>query len=308
MPFPYPILDAHCDTLTRGDLDDVSNQFRVSDMAQYASYIQICAVCAEHNDAVRFAPPQCDLFWAQTQRYALTPILSRNDLSARRGVLLAIEGADALGGRLEALYTFFRRGVRLMTLTWNYDNAAASSIASERDDGLTEFGARLVREMEHLGMVVDLSHCSDRTFDCVVQVATKPFVCSHSNSRTINGAYRRNITDDQFRTLMRCGGVTGINFCTDFLGGAGDLSAILRHIEHFCALGGEENVGFGSDFDGIPVMPLGCRGAAFFADVLEALLRLNYSEEAVCAIAGGNFRRVLGACLPAAKEDADEKP
>ena len=127
----------------------------------------------------------------------------------------------------------------------------------------------------------------------VCEIAEKPFICSHSDSRAVNGAFARNITDGQFKEIIRRGGAAGINFCTDFLGGDKGTGAVLSHIEHFLSLGGEKNIGLGSDFDGIPCLPHGCRGVEYAADIAEELLKRNYKEEIVYDILYGNFLRIF---------------
>ena len=223
----------------------------------------------------------------------MTEVLSREQLTAPRGAILALEGADAFCGNLAAVRRFYDMGVRLVTITWNNNNAAGESIMSPQGGGLTDFGRRLVRECERLGIVVDLSHLSDKGFYDVCEIAEKPFVCSHSDSRAVNGAFVRNITDGQFAEIIRHGGAAGINFCVDFLGGDKGMGAVLSHIEHFLSLGGEKNVGLGSDFDGIPCLPHSCCGVDYAADIAEEMLKSNYKEELVRDILYGNFLRIF---------------
>lgn len=293
----YKVFDCHCDSVTTGDLLNDKGHLRISDMKKYRSYLQVFAICAEHNYAYTHTDFSIRKYYRLMRLGGITPVTEKKDLNVEFGGILALEGADALHGKLSALRRFYEKGVRLITLTWNNDNAAASSITADYDRGLTAFGKCLVRECGKLGIVVDLSHIGDRGFFDVADIAQKPFICSHSNSRAVNGQWKRNITDEQFKVLMKHGGVAGINFCTDFLGGKGDMAAVTCHIEHFCGLGGTENVGLGSDFDGIPNLPKECSGAAFINDIAEELLRKNYPETTVRAILHGNFRRIFEKCL-----------
>ncbi len=223
------------------------------------------------------------------------------------GLILGIEGgecidADAAGfkaGRgFETLEKLFSRGVRLITLTWNTPNEMSdTNCAARTEPGLTPFGRAVVREMNRLGIVIDLSHISDRGFWDVLSLTEKPVTASHSDSRELC-PHSRNLTDEMFKALVRNGGVAGINFCTSFLGGSADVRRIIEHIDHFCALGGEKNVGIGSDFDGIDELPGGIDGAESLYKIFDGLLRMNYTEEQVRGIAYGNFLRLFEKTLP----------
>lgn len=159
----------------------------------------------------------------------------------------------------------------MMTLTWNFPNEIGfpnihmpenggepDFTVPETERGLTEFGFDLIEEMQRIGMIVDVSHLSDAGFYDVASHAKKPFVASHSDARSVCRAVR-NLTDDMIRTLAEKGGVTGLNYCADFLSDGvpgisneGTLEAIVRHAKHIVNVGGEDCLGLGSDFDGIP--------------------------------------------------------
>ena len=148
--------------------------------------------------------------------------------------LLTIEDSGALECKMERLQEVYDRGVRLMTLTWNYPNGVGypnvklkvddnGKILEKPDislintkDGLTNFGIELVERMEAMGIIVDVSHLSDAGFYDVLKHTNKPFVASHSNARSISNV-ARNLSDDMIRNLAERGGVTGINFCSNFI-------------------------------------------------------------------------------------------
>ena len=156
----------------------------------------------------------------------------------------------------------------MMTLTWNYENSLGfpnvrldkkASASSDRyclsqNKGLKEQGIVFLEEMERLGMIIDVSHLSDAGFYDVLEHTTKPFVASHSNARSVCPAVR-NLTDDMVRRLAERGGITGINFCKEFLGkpdvSQNYLDQAVVHIKYLMNLGGEDFVALGSDFDGI---------------------------------------------------------
>ena len=290
----YSVFDAHCDTLTVKNLFHTKTHLNYKHMKKYSGYTQVFAICADGKKAFNHALHHIKRYDLLTKRWGIEKIENAQSLkSARYGAILALEGADALGGSLSALRLFYNKGVRIITLTWNNDNNAASSITAENDRGLTPFGKRLVNECEKMGVAVDLSHIGDRGFFDVCDIATKPFICSHSNSRSVYQAAKRNITDAQFKKLIKHGGVCGINFYGEFLGADKNIDAVFSHIEHFCTLGGVKNIGIGSDFDGISYLPKDCSGASYMEKIAEILLKHNYSENSVKAILHDNFFNVM---------------
>ena len=173
----------------------------------------------------------------------------------------------------------------MMTLTWNYENELAypNQIAEDHPHGripdtvrgLKEKGFEILEEMERLGMIIDVSHLSDRGFWDVYEHTQKPFIASHSNARAV-GPHCRNLTDPMIRVLAERGGVTGINYCSAFLdqdgtgSHPGTLEEMSAHIRYLMRLGGEDLVGLGSDFDGISKAPeqQNCAGMQRLADQL----------------------------------------
>lgn len=176
--------------------------------------------------------------------------INNNKISA----FLTIEEGGVIQGKLSNLRNFYRLGVRLMTLTWNYPNEIGfPNCKSElQNKGLTEFGIDCVREMNNLGMIIDVSHLSDGGFYDVAKYSSKPFVASHSNSRYICN-HARNLKDEMIRVLAEKGGVTGINFEKSFLNNKGRsfVQDMIKHIKHIINIGGNDVVALGTDFDGI---------------------------------------------------------
>lgn len=298
MPLNVKVFDAHCDTLLSKDIHTGKSQLRKDDVLKYKNYIQVFSICAETNYAYTKTIHFIKRFERIARDWNMEVIKDAAALnSAKYGAILALEGADAIHDNLSAIDLFYKKGVRLITLTWNNGNSVSSSIADDSDRGLTPFGKEFVKKCVKKHIAVDLSHISDKGFYDVCNITDAPLICSHSNSRTVNKAAKRNITDDQFKELIRRGGVTGINFYPLFLGGSADINAVIKHTEHFCSLGGEKNIGMGSDFDGISQMPTGCEGAMFFYNIANELLRLGYGESTVNGILYGNmhgfFNRVF---------------
>ena len=156
---------------------------------------------------------------------------------------------------------FYRLGVRMMTLTWNYENELGfpNEIINNKlvcDRGLKDRGFEFIEEMENLGIIIDVSHLSDAGFYDILNNTKKPFVASHSNARSICN-HRRNMTDDMIKKLADRGGVMGLNFYSNFLNENtkfSDLSKLddmIKHLKHIKNIGGIEVIGLGSDFDGI---------------------------------------------------------
>lgn len=226
---------------------------------------------------------------------ARTPAdLYANKRLGRKSVMLGIENGLALEGDLSNLTHFAERGVVYITLCHNGDNDICDSARGERTHhGLSDFGARVVEEMNHLGIMVDLSHASEESFYDAMRVSETPIVCSHSNCKSLCDV-PRNLSDDQLRALAKCGGVAQITLYHGFLRreGTATIEDAVAHLEHAIGVMGIEHVGLGTDFDGDG-------GVSGFADASEAinftvrLLRKRYGEQDIARIWGGNWLRVM---------------
>lgn len=253
--------------------------------------------------------------------------IEKNRLSGKISAMLTVEEGGVCGGDLEKLRTLYKQGVRMMTLTWNYPNelgypnlngeqgkrveaagqSGDSPVSGQEildylntpnvKDGLTETGIAFVQEMEKLGMIVDVSHMSDAGFYDVLAHTRKPFVASHSNAREVCPCVR-NLSDDMIRRLAERGGVTGLNFCADFLTqvpvgvqNPGTIAAVVDHARHIVSVGGEECLGLGSDFDGIDTHAE-LTGADKMEKLADALKKGGFTEGQLDKIFGGNVLRV----------------
>jgi membrane dipeptidase len=212
----------------------------------------------------------------------------------KAAALLSLENGLALQGELSSLRIFYKLGVRSVCLTWNGKNEIADGVKSTSDDGLTLFGRSLVREMNSLGMVVDVSHISKNGFWDVLSESKSPIIASHSNAISICSNIR-NLDDEQISAIHKSGGVIGINLYPYFLTNTNKaaLSDVIKHIEHIATVGGIDCIGLGTDFDGIECTPSDLRGVEELYRIFEELYRLNYSENDIEKIAGQNFLRVL---------------
>ncbi|MFC5472094.1 dipeptidase [Cohnella suwonensis] len=245
-----------------------------------------------------------DLFWSEVLTAKGMKLIRRSgDLEAARqenkiGALLSLEGADGLQGKLWVLRLLHRLGLRLLGPTWNHSNWACDGAMEQRGAGLTKAGRRLVTECEKLGILVDVSHLSDAGFRDVAEMASRPCFASHSNARSIVD-HPRNLTDLQIQTLVSTDGIIGITFVPWFLTTEepATIDDVLRHVEHVCALGGETNIAFGSDFDGISRHVDGLSHPGQYPALAEALLK-RYPERLVEGFMGDNAYRFFAKNLP----------
>ena len=216
---------------------------------------------------------------------------STNKISA----LLSIEGGEVIK-ELDDLEMFYNLGIRMITLTWNFDNHIAGANGSEI--GLSTFGKKVIEKMNELGIIADLSHASTKTFFDVLEITNKPIVLSHSNSYTIC-PHKRNVTDQQFQELIKNNGCLGINFYPDFLTNSKKayISDIISHIEYFLSLGGENNISIGSDFDGVDYTANDVNSARDIYKIFNILSQKGVSDEIIEKIAYKNIYRVIGICL-----------
>ena len=215
--------------------------------------------------------------------------------AGRPALLLAIEHADVVERSLNVLRILYEIGVRALGLTHNVSSWAADGNAEARDGvGLTPFGRALVREMNRLGMVVDLAHVSPSAFFSALEIGDKPVIFSHGNCRALCD-HPRNLTDDQLRALAQNGGVIGLSFVPMFVDeSAPTLERFLDHVDHVAQVAGIETLALGSDFDGGGTLLPDALG---LTQVVEGLLGRGYGEAELRAMLGENAMRVLRAVL-----------
>ncbi len=230
--------------------------------------------------------------------------------SGEKAALMGLEGGHALQGSKEVLRQLAEAGIRYVTLTHTNTNSwADASSDTVRWRGLNDTGRDLVREMNRLGVLVDLSHVSDSTFYDALAVSAAPVILSHSSARALT-PHPRNITDAMLRALAENGGVVMINFFSKYLAQDGTTSAslddILDHVDWAVEVAGVDHVGLGSDFDGVPYLPRGVEDATRLPYLTYGLLERGYSDEDVRKILGGNTLRVLADAELVAAELQDD--
>ncbi len=308
------VSDAHCDTL----LDIVEGKHKLGERSEKgqidlprlhkgnvsAQVFAIWTPPGRYADALKYGMEAVDAFLKEVDANDdLILATSGNDLDIAfsKGAvagILSLEGAEPLSGSIGVLRDFYRLGLRLVTLTWNFRNEAADGVKeSVTGGGLTHFGRDLVEACNELGIVIDVSHLSPAGVEDVLSLSRKPVIASHSNAAAICD-HPRNLTDEQIRGIAATGGAVGVTFVPDFLrkGGYGaSITDVLDHIDYMVNLVGAEHVMLGSDFDGMgEKVPLGLEDVGKLPALTEGLLERGYTEKEIRSILGENFRRVFG--------------
>lgn len=291
------LFDLHCDTIPKiykGEGNLLSNNLGVSleNFDKYQKKAQVFAIWCnkESTDDESFLEfmHMADFFNDNIKENEdkVTLCKTGEDLENsqdRLSAILAVEDARLLGGNLERLEKLYEKGVRLLTLGWSGVTCIGGS--HDTEEGLSPFGTDVVKKCEELGIIIDVSHLSNKSFWDVVSVATKPFIASHSNSSMIYN-HPRNLTDTQFRTIISSGGIVGTSYVgkhlsallTDALANENKVyENICLHIEHFLEID-EKSVCIGSDFDGTDFLP-GLENVSQTENLYRALANRIGSEE-----------------------------
>lgn len=297
----YKVCDAHCDTLSHlvsgGTLENAT--VTPERLAAGGVSLQVFALFATYGRGIEPYEKARRMLSAAGEFPVpvLTGALPAALPDAPTGVF-SIEGGEILQGSLERFAEFDAAArVRMIALTWNFENEIGHPAKNGPEGGLKPFGLSLVREMNRKGVLCDVSHLNEAGFWDVIEHSTLPPVASHSNARALC-EHTRNLTGAQIRAVIEKKGYIGVNFYSAFLanGRAATLEDVYRHVDAILQLGGEDVVGFGSDFDGIDAWPEGLANPADFPALLNFLAaRGGYAPEVLEKIAGGNLFRVLKA-------------
>lgn len=239
-----------------------------------------------------------DLLHEQMDKYEnVTLVENKQDLinlpgTGQVGVVISIEDGDAIES-LGILRSFYRLGVRSICLTWNNRNQLADGVGEfSANGGLTKFGVEVVKEMNRLGMLIDVSHICEKSFWDVISITDQPIIASHSNAYSLC-KHPRNLKDEQIKEIARNGGVVSVTFETDFLGDNKDINSVVNHIKYISNLVGTEHVGIGSDFDGLYHYPMGLEDISKWRNIEDLLQVEGFSDTEISNIMGKNIQRLL---------------
>ena len=290
------LFDLHCDTIYESCVkkkDFFKNDLNIDlcrGLKRYSPWFQVFAVWMPDEykgQAAKDHFKKCyDYFLSQVDKYRnlVTFIKDYNDISEsgnKCNAFLAVEGGNVLAGDIGQIDYLASCGVKLITLTWNGPNEIADGCLTKHSKGLTDFGKLAIKKMEQKNIIIDVSHLADTGFYDIVEIASRPFVATHSNSRTVcNNS--RNLTDDQFKKIKSFHGLVGINFHTKFINNnsVADFDDIEKHIYHFLSLGGENVICLGSDFDGAH-MPKCLNGIEYIESLADYLCKKNYNIDVI---------------------------
>ena len=245
---------------------------------------QIEVIVSQNSDYIRIASTPHDLWM--------------NKHLGLKSIMLGIENGIAIDGKLENLQHFVDRGIVYMTLCHNGDNDICDSASKSQHThhGVSAFGEQVIKEMNRLGVMVDMSHAGEESFYQALEISSMPIVCSHSSARALCD-HPRNLTDDQMRALAKKGGVAQTTIYHGFLrkDAEATINDVIAHLEHAIDVMGIDHVGLGTDFDGDG----GVRGLANSSELINftrMLLARRFSEHDIQKIWGGNFMRVMEEC------------
>ncbi len=216
--------------------------------------------------------------------------------SGKIAAVIGVEGGHAIENNLDNLVNLYNEGMRYMTITWNNSTSWAVSAQDSRSAtvGLSDFGRSVIRKMDSLGVIIDISHTGIKTIQDILQITTNPIIATHSGARALRNHYR-NLYDSQIIDIANTGGVIGVVFYLPFLtsGNSANIDSVIKHIDYIKNLVGIDHVAIGSDFDGIEVTPVGLEDVSKFPALTLKLLEHGYSQQDVEKILGGNFMRVF---------------
>lgn len=309
-----PVFDCHADTpfeLWRKNepLRQNSCHIDLQRIKEFPNYAQFFAYCT-YSQGITLD----NRFWSPEQLYSRPKTIMEKELnkyademrlcrnadelhraweSGKAAAFYTLEGAEGIKCDPEKLDSLFDDGVRMVSLTWNADNALAGFHGT--NSPLTALGKDFVKKAQSRGMIIDVSHSSDQTIYDILDITTMPIIASHSNSRAICGN-SRNLSDELFILISRCGGLAGINLYSTFLcDGTATFDSVYAHIDHFLELSGEEHVALGGDLDGCDTLPEGFSGIDSYSSLGDFLLT-KYPQQVVEKLFFGNVLRVLEAC------------
>merc|ERR1712198_804593 len=329
----YPVIDGHNDFpmglryLLKNDLNQLNFDHDLTQEEPWASYwanhidlprmrqgkmggqfwSAFISCNAQYADAVQLFLEQVDIIRQLVAKYPndLMWAVSTQDIEEAWKVgkiasMIGVESGHAIGSSLPILRTLYRMGARYMTLTHSCNTPWAEAAQMEDGgQGLSDFGEKVVMEMNRLGMMVDLAHVSKFTMEDALRVSSAPVIFSHSGARGVND-HVRNVPDEILLKVKENGGVVMVNFYSCYVISDCDkrnatIMDVVRHIEHIRSVAGVEHVGIGGDFNGVEEFPEGLQDVSQYPNLFEALIDFgeNWDDHSLALLAGGNLLRVL---------------
>ena len=287
---PKILVDLH--KMTEGHLDATImvaylKQLELTDEALLAATAKADRILNEIEAMVAKSCSYVDIAYTPADLYRLKS-------EGKKAIMLGIENGYAIGNDISNIERFRNRGVVYMTLCHNGNNQLCGSARfNEEGLGVNAFGEQVIKEMNRVGMMVDISHAGEQTFYDALNISSKPIVASHSSARALCN-HPRNLTDDQLKALADKGGVAQVTLYSGFLKeqGIATIQDAIDHLNHMVNIMGIEHVGIGTDFDGDGGIT-GCASASELINFTRCLLKERYSEEDIRRIWGGNFLRVM---------------
>lgn len=313
----FPVFDLHCDTAlalvhkpkdTKETLYRNQGQLDLERARKLPGYCQCFACFTSTWDELPEGVTVATLFeremgvilsqieaYADMIRLAYSPEdVENNYKNGLMSGILTIEGPAGFDFDPALLEDLQKIGFRISSLGWNEKNVLTGSHVT--GGGLTDLGREYVKECQRLGVAVDVSHISDEGFWDIMNIAEKPVLATHSNSRAVWN-HSRNLTDDMFRAICESGGVTGFNQYVDFIGEKPTLDTVCDHIFHFLELDPEgKHIALGGDLDGCDALPMGFTGVDSYPAMAQKLLDRGAGESIVRRIFWENALEVLKKC------------
>ncbi|MBR4922881.1 MAG: gamma-glutamyl-gamma-aminobutyrate hydrolase family protein [Bacteroidaceae bacterium] len=287
---PKILVDLH--KMTEGKLDATImvaylKQLELTDEALLAATAKADRILNEIEAMVAKSCSYVDIAYTPADLYRLKA-------EGKKAIMLGIENGYAIGKDISNIERFRKRGVVYMTLCHNGNNQLCGSARfNDEGMGVNAFGEQVIKEMNRVGMMVDISHAGEQTFYDALNISTKPIVASHSSARALCN-HPRNLTDAQLKALADKGGVAQVTLYSGFLKeqGMATIQDAIDHLNHMVNIMGIEHVGIGTDFDGDGGIT-GCASASELINFTRCLLKERYSEADIRRIWGGNFLRVM---------------
>ncbi len=306
----FCFVDGHCDTITK-IMDKEEKLFKntchidLERLKKFNAPVQIFAIWLDEEK--RLTPYDSTIkaikFYKKEIKENIEHIahcnnyneIIKNKKNKKISSMLTIEGAEALENDINNLYSLYNQGVRGITLTWNNKNCVGNGARCNDESGLTPFGFEVIKVMNELNMIIDVSHLNEKGFWDVYNASTKPFIASHSNSYSICN-HKRNLKDEQLKAIKEVGGLVGINLHLPFLSSDKNKDSgfeyILRHIDYVINLIGSDNICLGCDFDGTDYLSYDTQNIESLAHI-KHWIKICFGKEVAEKIMYKNYFRYL---------------